>query len=156
MRLEDEFEQPSQSWKLQEQIITGCGVVVLAMGLFLALRLSATVWDLFSDHEIVLSMAKQVEKHSNLNEVVQRMVKPFLPTSSKDGDVLLDLNLTYFAAWIFTVLLLGLAGHVASLLLSAGCKLVNAGKRQNLSATREDIKIILKDLVKELGNSSPK
>jgi hypothetical protein len=154
--ISEDFETTPQAWKLQELIITGCGVVILALGLIMVLRISSTVWDLFSNHEIVLSMAKEVERHSNLNDVIQRMVKPFLPTSSKDGDVLLDLNLTYFAAWILTVLLLGLLGHVASLLLGAGCKLIAVGKKQPQAVTRDDLKTLLKDLVSELESTKQK
>jgi len=139
--------------RLQELVLTGFGIVLLSIGLVVTIQLLFTVWDLFRDHTLIVSLTTEFEKHSHLNEILQRTLKLFLPSSAESQQAMepiLQLNITYFAAWVVAILLLGLLGHIAALILTTGAKLVSAGKRQLPGVSRNDIKTILKDLVQEL------
>jgi predicted PurR-regulated permease PerM len=139
--------------RFQELTLTGFGIILLVIGLFVSVKLLTTVWNLFHDHTIIISLTAEFEKHSHLNQILQQTLKQYLPSSAEAHQAMepiLQLNITYFAAWVVAILLLGLIGHITALMLSTGAKLLSAGKRQLPGVSRNDIKMILEDLVKEL------
>jgi len=149
----NEYSSLFLGMRLQELALAGFGIILVIIGLFVAIKLLTTAWDLFHDHTIIISLTTEFEKHSHLNQVIQQTVSKFLPNSAEAQQTLepiLQLNITYFAAWVVTIMLLGLIGHLTSLILSTGAKLLSAGKRQLPGVSRQDIKVILEDLVKEL------
>jgi hypothetical protein len=149
----NEYSSLFLGMRLQELTLTGFGITLLAIGLLVTIKLLTTVWGLFHDHAIIISLTTEFEKHSHLNQVVQQTLKLFLPSSAEAQQAIepiLQLNITYFAAWVVAILLLGLIGHLTALILSTGAKLLSAGKRQLPGVSRKDIKLILEDLVREL------
>lgn len=149
----NEYSSLFLGMRLQELVLTGFGVILLVIGLLIAIKLLTTAWDLFHDHTIVISLTTEFEKHSHLNQVIQQTANKFLSSSAEAQQAMepiLQLNITYFAAWVVTIMLLGLIGHLTSLILSTGAKLLSAGKRQVPGISRADIKVILEDLVNEL------
>lgn len=157
-------------WSLQEIIISSIGLVILLVGFSIAIQLVTTVWGLFSDQSLIQDLTSQVEQHSHLNSVIERLVKPFAPEVFGTDDLspgqtsdnsemvpsaqIQSLNISYFAAWILAVLLLGLVGHVAALTLSTGAKLLHAGKPSTPTTTKEDMKEIIQQLAEEIARNS--
>lgn len=158
------------NWSIQEIIISSIGLAILVVGFSIAIQLVTTVWGLFSDQSLIQELTSQVEQHSHLNSVIERLVKPFAPevfgTETVDpGQASIDsetlpssqiqsLNISYFVAWILAVLLLGLVGHVAALTLSTGARLLHAGKPSPPTTTKEDMKEIIQQLAEEIARNS--
>jgi hypothetical protein len=144
---------------LQELALTLLGGILLLAGFLVSIQLLTTVWGLFNDHELILTLSRELEKHSHLNDILKNSISQFLPTANTSSSTeqaesvlngALELNISYFIAWILAILLLGLLIHLVSVILNGGVRLISAGKKQVVGVSRSDIKVVLQDLVREL------
>jgi hypothetical protein len=138
------------------------GVVVLVVGLFVGLLVLHTAWNLLQKPETILPFAQEIETRSQLNAFIHSWCQILLTVlheytamastrvvfSAKTIAALengLKLDLSYFAAWGLTVIVLLLIGRIAFWTLSTGAQVALASTN-----SERQIKLIVRELIREM------
>ncbi len=115
-------------------IVRASGMVLLAVGLWIALAVIAEAWSLYSDPRKIERFADAIEAGSHLDRSIASVERHPVNDDTTPADMLEKANtapepvqnirLTYFVAWVFAILLLMLIGRLAIAAVKVGGELV--------------------------------
>jgi hypothetical protein len=159
MNIETETDSPESTTATLVRLV---GIVVLAVGLLVGLLVLHTAWNLLQKPETILPFAQEIETRSQLNAFVHGWCRVLLTilrekaTMAGTPEVLspqtiatlengLKLDLSYFAAWGLTVMVLLLIGRIAFWTLSTGAQAALASTN-----SERQIKRIVRELMREM------
>lgn len=144
----------SRGTRIAQGVVQGCGFVLLAVGLWIALAVIAEAWSLYQDPARVERVADAIERGSHLDRTLaaaggatpmtdeEAAESPAAPAPGSPGPN--TFRLSYFVAWIITLLLLMLVGRLAIAAVKTGGELVLYDRQ---------FKRLARELVRELKSS---
>jgi hypothetical protein len=96
----------SKSVRTSDSIVRFLGAFVFAGGVVVAMQVVGEAWGLLSDYSFIVEFARRVDRNSGIDSAVQGAMQ-----------------LSYFAAWIITAILLSVIGRLAIVAMIRGGKL---------------------------------
>jgi hypothetical protein len=114
-------------------LVRGAGFVLMTLGLWVALAVVVEAWSLYRSPAGIERMAQAIERGSHLDQSMARgsgsKTEPdeaIAGTASgpEKSDSVLGFRLSYFVAWVISLLLLMLIGRLAIVAVKTGGELV--------------------------------
>lgn len=133
---EDEIPAPAAAGATRQMmplLVRGAGIVLMTIGLWVALAVVVEAWSLYRSPVGVERMANAIERGSHLDQSLARAsggkVQPDEAIAGNDGassksESVLGFRLSYFVAWVISLLLLMLIGRLAIMAVKTGGELV--------------------------------
>lgn len=124
--------------RIAHLVVRGCGFLLLVVGLWIALAVIAEAWSLYQEPQRVERFADAIEQGSHLDRALAAASTGHSPPNedaASPAEVLEQaqnappagangFRLSYFVAWVLTILLLMLIGRLAIAAVKTGGELV--------------------------------
>ncbi len=124
--------------ELAHTVVRGCGFVLLAVGLWIALAVIAEAWSLYQEPQKVERFAAAIEQGSHLDHALSSASSGSAAGADEEHTSAAEIaasgaganpasagiRMSYFVAWIVIILLLMLIGRLAIAAVKTGGELV--------------------------------
>jgi disulfide bond formation protein DsbB len=109
------------------------GLIIMTIGLWVSLAVIVEAWSLYRSPEGIETMARAIERGSHLDQSLARVSQdktepdessPSARPKREKSESMLGFRLSYFVAWVISLLLLMLIGRLAIAAIKTGGELV--------------------------------
>ena len=148
-------QQPSQTTEILAVIARLLGMVMLIIGLFIGIKVIFEAWSLYDEPQRIERFAEAIDHGSNLDKLLSSLQKQTVSAEQAPNQInatpsrpeQASLRLSYFLAWIISLLLLMVIGGLAASAIRTGGQ---------LALYDLQVKRLANELIKQVQNSSQK